>query len=143
MSSSLLKSRRKKTTLYKKYIKNQKIQNKQIFILYIKKCKVVRRESESRYYAERISMCTENLTNTWKIIKQRLHSKNDPGISGTFVIGGDKSNNPLLIEHTFNDYFTSVGPSLANNIPRFTCDLKHVTPHVVLIKAWCRLLGRI
>jgi len=120
MSSALLKSCKKKATLYKKYLKSPTAMNKQIFTRYRNKFKVIRRESESRYYAERFSLCTENLTKTWQIIKQILHSKSDPGISDTFVIGEDESNDPLLIAKTFNDYFTNVGPSLAKKIPHAT-----------------------
>ena len=80
MTTALLKSCKKKSRLYKKYLANPTNHNKQIFTRYRNKFKAVRLESESRYYSDRFTECSNNLNKTWKIIKQILNSNEAVGL---------------------------------------------------------------
>lgn len=78
---------------------------------------MVRKECEVRYYAERFAQCTNNLSGTWKIIKQLLNSKGDSNLPDAFLNGNVELKDPYAIANAFNEYLINIGPSLANAIP--------------------------
>src|SRR6218665_1404699 len=130
MSTALLKSCSKKSKLYKKYLKNPTTENRLKFTQYRNKFKLIRKECESRYHLDRFSECTNNLTKTWKVINQILNSKGDPGLPDSFKLGDRVTLDKFTIANALNDYFTNIGPTLANKIP---CTSKTIdarlTPH--------------
>jgi len=46
---------------------------------------LVRKECEARYYTERFAQGTNNLSGTWKIIKQLFNSKGDTNLPDAFL----------------------------------------------------------
>ena len=129
MSTALLKSCSKKSKLYKKYLKNPTTENRLKFTQYRNKFKLIRKECESRYYLDRFSECTNNLTKTWKVIKQILNSKGDPGLPDSFKLGDRVTLDKFTIANAFNDYFTNIGPTLANKIPCTSKTIDAFMPH--------------
>jgi|SRR6218665_491900 len=74
LTTAFLKSCKKKSGHYKKYLANPTNNNKQVFTRYRNKFKAVRLEREARYYSDRFTECDNNLNKTWKIITQVLNS---------------------------------------------------------------------
>ena len=129
MSPALMKSRRTKEKLYKKYITSPTPQNKAIYNAYKNKFTQIKRVSEKNYYSNKLQLSKNNLKSTWKIIKEALNKRN----SSSPVPCKLKSGNVILssneeISNKLNDFFTTIGPNLDEKIPRpnvnFTSFLK-------------------
>ena len=63
------------------------------------------------------------------IIKQILNFKGDSGLPDSFMLGDRVSSDPLTIANAFNDYFTDIGPTLANKIPHSSKTMGEFMPH--------------
>src|SRR6218665_2375474 len=116
MTTALLNSCKRKSKLYKKYLKNPSDLNKSKFTKFRNRFKLVRKECEARYYTERFAQCTNNLSGNCKIVKQLLNSKGDTNLPDAFLNGNTELKDPYAIANAFNDYFINIGPSLANTI---------------------------
>src|SRR6218665_2057073 len=97
MTTALIKSCKRKSKLYKKYLKNPSDLNKSKFTKFRNRFKLVRKECDARYYTERFAQCTNNLSGTWKIIKQLLNSKGDTNLPDAFLNGNTELKDPYAI----------------------------------------------
>ena len=86
----------------KKNLKNPTTENRLTITRYINTFKLIRKERESRYYLDRFSECTNNLSKTWKVIKQILNSKGDPGLPDSFKLGDRVTLDKFTIANAFN-----------------------------------------
>jgi Reverse transcriptase (RNA-dependent DNA polymerase) len=118
MTKALLKSCKKKSRLYKNYLRNPTDTNKCTFVNYRNKFKQIRNECEATYYADCFLQCGNNLNKTWKIIKQILNSNDESCSPDAFVINGQLTEIPGDVANAFNDYFINIGPNLASKIPK-------------------------
>ena len=66
---------------------------------------------------------------TWKLINQIIIKNNNSLKHGEFVINNNKTSDPHLIADEFNDYFTKLGPQLANKIPVSNKKFDKYLPH--------------
>lgn len=128
MTKALLKSCKKKSSLYKKYLSNPTDANKRLFTQYRNKFKSIRNECESRYYADCFLQCGNNLNQTWKIIKQLLNAKDESCLPDSFLIGTDMVHDPGDIANSFNSFFTTIGTTLSANIPKTTTPYEQFMP---------------
>ena len=117
ISKSLLRSINRKNNLYYKYklkgtdkLKLKYTSYKNILIQLI-------RLEKRRYFVNRLELSKNDMQKTWKIIKQAMNlNKNKPNITRIRqdnVIVDDPGN----ISNIFNEYFSSIGENLAQNIP--------------------------
>src|SRR6218665_2559884 len=67
MSSALFKSCKKKSKLYKAFLKSPTAQNRVIFNKYRNKFKTLKTEAIRRYYAERFNSCANDLKKLEKL----------------------------------------------------------------------------
>ena len=72
MTPGLLKSCYKKSNLYKKFLKDPSADNKSKFILYRNRFKRVKDETITRYYSEKFTQYSNNITKTWDLLKLLL-----------------------------------------------------------------------
>ena len=63
-----------------------------------------------------IAKFKHNIKRTWSIINESLHRKKK--ISRIFYYNGKTLEDPSEIANAFNEYFISIGPSLANKIDK-------------------------
>lgn len=118
----------KKSTLYKKYLKNPTAANKLIFNTYRNKFKTLRKECEKQYYAERLLQCNHNIAKTWTVIKHILNPNPRSYGPESFLIDDNETSNNLMIADAFNKYFTNLGVTLASNIPTSPLDFNNFMP---------------
>ena len=76
--------------------------------------------NRENYYTQQFDKEKNNIKNTWKIINSVLKS-NTSSKTSSINVDIQSINNPLLIVEHYNDYFTNIGPKLANQIPQ--CDI--------------------
>jgi hypothetical protein len=120
ITTGILKSVKKKNTLYKKFLIKKSPDSKEIYIKYKNKLTNVIRNSQKSYYNMKFETMKGNMRETWKLINKVLHSA--CGISTKQAVNkissdGRLLSDPLEIATKFNDFFTNIGPNLANKIP--------------------------
>ncbi len=70
------------------------------------------------YYEERLESTKTNIKTTWKILNEIINKKTrKKSLPSVFIANNQNIDNPLNIANRFCDYFTNIGPNLANNIP--------------------------
>ena len=69
------------------------------------------------YYSTQLNHFKKDATKTWAILKDLIKTNTKDSTSSIININGVKSSNPGDIANHFNDYFSSIGPKLAANIP--------------------------
>ena len=78
------------------------------------------RLAKKTYFTNQLTLYKHDIQNTWKILKQAMNlSKNKSNIT-KIMSNGDIVEDPTNIANTFNDYFSSIGVNLAENIPPST-----------------------
>ena len=117
MTAGLLKSSKKKASLYLKYIKNPNAYNKNKFIVYRNKFKTIRVKAEKNYYASEFCKYKEDLRKTWKLIRSIMQLENKETTIESLKINGENVKDPEKIANSFNNYFTNIAHSLAKKIP--------------------------
>ena len=108
----------KKNELFKIYLKNKCEYNHCKYKIYRNKLKHLIIVSKKLYFNDYFTKNLNNVKETWKGIKQLVTIKATK-LSGPSKI---KVNNTVLtdsksIANAFNNYFSTIGPSLAANIP--------------------------
>ena len=75
--------------------------------------------AERKYYENRFELHKTDLRRSWQLIKEVIgRQKVYKPISNIFKTDDDTMiKDPTLISNKFNEYFTNIGKSLANNIP--------------------------
>jgi exonuclease III len=133
LSSSLLKSCKTKNKLYKIFLKTKTPRTLLKYKNYKNKLTSILRYCEKQYYSNLLESHRSNLKETWKIIKNLLHYK---GVSPTnlpLIVNGVLLDDPPTIANEFNNYFASIGPGMAANIPNsdqhYTAYLKTPNPN--------------
>ena len=126
MTQGLLKSCKTKAKLYLKFIKHPSEQNKNKFVSYRNKFKSIRIQAEKSFYAAEFCKQSNNLRQTWKIIKNLIgNANNDDNDIKSIKSNGNSISDPTIIATKFNDFFTGIADSLASNIPNTTLSIEH------------------
>ena len=87
--------------------------------IYRNKLKHVLIKEEKRYYANLLEFNKSNMKKTWSILKEIVNKGKQSQIQTKFKVSDNSiTTNKTLISDKFNDFLTSVGPSLAKKIPQ-------------------------
>ena len=77
--------------------------------------------AEIKYFSKEIDVNISDTNKTWKILRKIIGiGKSKASNSHNFHINRNLVNNSLEIANAFNDFFTTIGPLLANKIPAST-----------------------
>jgi len=116
MTRGLLKSSKKKSSLYLKYLKNPTDANRSKFITYRNKFKTIRIKAERNYCAAEFCKCSNNLKRTWSLIRSLAGMGGHETNIDSLLVNGEMITNPAMMANKFNNYFTGIAQSLAEKI---------------------------
>ena len=117
MSIGLLKSSKKKASLYLKYLKNPSSFNKHKFTAYRNKFKSLRIKAEKNYYAAEFCKHKNDLRQTWRLLRSIMSLSKKDSIIESLKIDDVQTTDPVKMANGFNEYFTNIAASLADNMP--------------------------
>ena len=133
MTRGLLKSSKRKAQLHLKYIKNPTLANKNKFISYRNRFKTIRIKAEKYYYAVEFSKHSSNLKKTWTLIRNIVKMGEQDAKIESLKINGIKNDDPEAMANIFNNLFSDIAHTLAEQIPNsrfsFTKYLDSPIPH--------------
>ena len=67
----------------------------------------------------KLNKVKNNTRQTWKLLNEMIHKrKNKPKSSSLFKCNNQEISDPTEIANRFCNYFSNIGPNLANKIPR-------------------------
>ena len=117
ITKSLAKSIKTKNELYYAYIADPTEINNSKYKSYKNKLNTILRNQQRKFYSDQLELHRSNPLKSWKIMKQVL-GKQSKSITNQpcFNIKGKTVNDASIIANSFNDYFVSVGPTLADKI---------------------------
>ena len=107
---------RKKSKLYKNYIKTHSIDAKLKFVKYRNKLKSILVKAERDFYSTKLQACTSDPRKTWNVLNQILHRSKRSALPEEFVINDVKVNDGNIVAEKFNEYFSNIGKHLAAKI---------------------------
>ena len=76
--------------------------------------------AENYHYQKEFDKHKSNLKKAWHVIREIISKRTAFSCSQEFLINGNLTQNKQLIADKFNEYFTTVGSELANEIPFVT-----------------------
>ena len=74
------------------------------------------KDAKRIYFQNPFAKFKHDIKRTWSIIKESFHRKKKTISSRIFYHNGKTLEDPSEITNAFNEYFVSIGPSLANKI---------------------------
>ena len=96
------------------------------YVIYRNILNTLRRKSKQYYYKYIFEQYTHDTKKLWQNINTLIgRTENKRTILQTFKFGNATTSDPPKIADEFCDYFTEVGPSLANQIPQSIHTAKH------------------
>ena len=113
----ILNSIRKKNNMYKNYLKSQSPTLKNIYLKYKNRLVTVIREAEKLFYANKLNEVKDNLSKTWKVMNEMCGRNSQQKPITKIRVNDETIDDPQQMATKFNEYFTNIGPNLANNIP--------------------------
>ena len=122
MTKGMKKSSKQKQKLYIKFLKHNTEASKIEYKNYKNLFEKLRKKSKQSYYSSLINQHKNNSGKIWQIMKEIIGKKKSKSDSLPKMLKcGEKSiHSQELIANEFNNFFTNVGPSLANKIPIHT-----------------------
>ena len=126
ITKGLKKSSKRKQKLYDKFLKNKSYKNELKYKSYKNLFETIKYKSKKNYYAKLLTKYKNNVKKTWQIMQEitgKLKLKND-NLPRRIVIDKIETYDKKLISETFNEFFTSVGPKLAEYIPNVAGNFK-------------------
>ena len=118
ITKALLKSIRKKNTLYKCFLNNPTPQRENLYKCYKNRLNHTLRLAKRLYYGKNIEEAKSNIKSTWRILNEVLNNKSKKqNLPSLFRSGNEELSDPIKIAEQFCNYFSNIGPNLASNIP--------------------------
>ena len=117
MTKGLVKCSNKKSTLYKKFLKSKAVIDKEKYVCYRNKLKIILKIAKQKFYEKKFQLVSGNLYKTWQLLNSVMNKDYTTKLVSNFCKDGIILNSPDDIVECFNDYFVNVGPKLANVIP--------------------------
>lgn len=118
MTKGLLKSVNRKNRLYKMTLRNPSVEVQAKYKKYKNKLNHCIRLAKKNYYAEKIAINRNNMKSTWNTISEVLNRrKSKKQLPSIFKLADKLISDPSKIANKFCDYFTNIGPNLADKIP--------------------------
>ena len=124
ISFAILRSIRRKNTLYRKFIKKPTSVNSVKYKKYRNILNRTLRLAKQKYYSDLLEQEKCSMRNTWKIINSIIRSKCTK-CSEKFVIGNKTYTCPIQIASEFNKYFANIGSKLASTIQHTGNNFSH------------------
>ena len=92
--------------------------NENIYKRYKNKLNHIIKISKKKYYEEQLIKYKHDSKPTWRTLNEILNKKlKTKELPKTFLTNSNETiNDPKAIANKFNEYFTNIGPSLAENI---------------------------
>ena len=119
MTAGLIKSVKYKHRLYTKMLNHPSASNKSKFILYRNQFNILIKKCKIDYYTDKLNDAKNNVKKTWSIIKTILNKNTSTNTMFKKINhNGMLITNPDKIATAFNNYVTSIGPSLSSLIPQ-------------------------
>ena len=84
------------------------------------------RKREQDYIEELLDLNKADMSKSWKVIKEIIGRGKNTHNSTKFTINGKLTFDKSVISNSFNNYFTLVGPQLAQNIQGHINPLNYV-----------------
>ena len=118
ITSGILKSIKRKNSLYKTAVKNKSGAALTKYRAYKNKLTLLLRSSEKNYYSSKLLEVRDSSSKTWKLLNQMTSRSGSTKNSVTQIIDNDiVIDNPATIAEKFNRFFSNIGPDLAKIIP--------------------------
>ena len=117
ITKALLRSIHTRNKLYKAYLKNPSIQNKNKYKTYRNRLTNIIRASRKSFYSEKLNKVKSNMKTTWEIINDLIGKKPKILPKDNFTVH-DVAINSEDVADTFNSFFVNIGPSLADKLDR-------------------------
>ena len=117
ITKSIEKSIKTKNKLYRKSCRYPNDSNKKSYKLYRNKLNHVLRHAEKTYYQVILEQNKNNASKTWSVIKGIVNKNKSVIRNASFKHGNRTITDSTTIANRFNEYFTNVGPKLAQSIP--------------------------
>ena len=115
ITKAILQSIHTRNKLYKAFLTNSTIHNKNIYKTYRNKLTNIIRNSRKIYYSDKLSRVKSNMKSTWGIINNLIGKKTEKLANDNFTLD-DTVIKSEDVADTFNSYFVNVGPNLANKL---------------------------
>ncbi len=117
ITNAILSSIRRKNILYRKYRSSPTDSNKRSLVNYRNTLTSVIRTAKKKYYCNLLDDQKHNLKQTWKILNDLLGRNRKQDLPDCFDIDGKSTSDYKTIADGFNNFFTNIGPNLADKIP--------------------------
>ena len=116
MSTNLLNCIKQKHIIYKNMLSC--ICDRQYFINYRNILSKLIRTSKCNYFKSRFNNCINNSKQSWKLINDLIKPKTGKSAAIELIDNdGNLISDQTAIANNFNEFFSNVGPKLANDIP--------------------------
>ena len=118
MTTKLRNCSLKKNKLYSKFLRIRTKDAELRYKLYKNKFINNVRSAEKAYYKSKLTECTKDTKETWKILKNVLNKKQKHfEFPNKMSLNGIQIDTIRCVPNEFNVYFTNIGPTLARKIP--------------------------
>ena len=117
ITQSILRSINRKNNLFYKYRCNPTEKNKKKYVAYKNTLIKLLRTQKKSFYVNQITKYKNDIKNTWKTIKNAMNTPNNTSNISEIRWGNASSNTPVGVSEIFNDFFSSIGKNLSQNIP--------------------------
>ena len=117
LTNGLKNACKKKNRLYKMFLSCRTLAAETRYKTYKNKLTSILRLSKKTYYSKLLVEHRNNIAETWQILRTVIgkHLKHS-SYPNHFIVEGSKVDNKTEIANVFNNFFTNIGPDLANNI---------------------------
>ena len=117
ITKAILRSIHTRNKLYKAFLKNHCIQNKNKYKTYRNRLTNIIRAARKLFYSEKLNRVKSNMKATWEIINDLIGKKPKILPKDNFTVH-DAAINSEDVANTFNSFFVNIGPSLANKLDK-------------------------
>ena len=126
LSKGLKKSSKQEQKLYIKYLKNKTYEAETQYKDYKNLFEKLKRKAKQRHYSALVSKYSHDSKKTWRILKEitgklKLHESSFPKMLKS---GNNSCSSEPEIAKEFNNFFTNIGPRLAEKIPQVNQSFK-------------------
>ena len=127
ISKGIKKSSKLKQKLYIKFLKNKTPVTEEVYKTYKSLFEKIKRKAKTNYYKNKITRNKDDPKKTWDVMKEitgkcKITTNNLPKM---LQIGDQCIYEEKEIAEQLNDFFTNVGPNLANKIPDTSRSFKY------------------
>ena len=118
ITKGLLKSIRKKNSLYKRFLAKPTSYRENLYKSYKNKLTHSLRVAKRLYYNKKLYEYKSNAKSTWKLLNDLINRKKSKcKLPSYFKSNEEEILNPTHVANRFCEYFTNIGPDLAKSIP--------------------------